>query len=91
MNDLLCKIFNFVLRIFRNVVDFVAEVVKTVGSAAVGVLGELLEEVADTVFGGSGNLLLLLGAGLGIWLLLKNDDDSPTTQVIAAPATPADM
>lgn len=65
-----CKIWQFVANLLGKVVDFILAVVKKL----VGFAVELVEGVADALFGG-GNLLLLVALGLGAWWLLSGRDD----------------
>jgi hypothetical protein len=83
MGDLLCKLWNFVLEIFGQVVDFVAQALTTVGTAIVDVLGELLTSAGSAlsdIF--SANPIFTIGlVGLGLWWLLgAGDDDEPVRQ-----------
>lgn len=79
MGDLLCKLWNFVLEIFGQVVDFVASALTTVGTAIVDVLGELLQSAGGALsdlFSASPVFTLGLLA-LGAWWLLGGKDDEP--------------
>lgn len=79
MRDLLCKLWNFVLEIFGQVVDFVSSVLTTVGTAIVDVLGELLQSAGGALsdlFSASPVFTLGLLA-LGAWWLLGGKDDEP--------------
>lgn len=87
MPSFICKIFNLVLRLLTNVVDFVASVVTTIGSAVVDVLGDLVETTADALFGGSKTLVWLGVGALAFWWLSSRDDDEPTGRVVVAPAS----
>lgn len=49
MGDFLCKIWRGLLSIFRQVVDAVAEALKTVGHAVVDVLSELLQAAGSAI------------------------------------------
>lgn len=76
MGGLLCKIFRFVLNIFERVVNVVASAVKTIGTAAVDVLSELVSAVGNAaagLFSGSG-LLGLLVVGGALWMLMGSRD-----------------
>lgn len=77
MGDLLCKLWNFVLEIFGQVVDFVSSALTTVGTAIVDVLGELLQSAGGALsdlFSASPVFTLGLLA-LGAWWLLGGKDD----------------
>lgn len=79
MGDLLCKLWNFVLEIFGQVVDFVASALTIVGTAVVDVLGELLQSAGGALselFSASPVFTLGLLA-LGAWWLLGGKDDEP--------------
>lgn len=101
MRSALCKIWNFVLSLFTDVVDAVAYGIKTFGEVLVPVLGALGQVVGDTigsVFGGS-NLLIWGAAGVFLLFFLKQKDggsdvppmrtvyDERTSAPISAPAT----
>lgn len=75
--NVLCKIFNFVLNVFSAVLNVAVEAVNTLVGGAISVLSN----AADTIFGGSGSLLLLVGLGLFAWKFIgmSNDDDKQKT------------
>lgn len=80
MGKLLCKLFRFILNVFTRVVEFVAEAVKLIGTAAVDVLGDLFEAGGNAIsklFSGPGGVVLLgIGAYLLVNLLGKDDENS---------------
>lgn len=74
--DLICKLFKFVLKIFKQIVKFVAEVIKILGEATVEVLTDLAEGIGSgisSLLGGPGILTLLLVGGL-LWFAYSRDD-----------------
>lgn len=76
MRKTLCKIWNFILNLFTDVVDAVAYGLKTFGEVLVPVLGALGQVVGDTIgsiFGGS-NLLVWGVAGFFLLSFLKQRD-----------------
>lgn len=78
--SILCKIFNWILNIFGQVVDFVASAVSTIGVALVDVLSTLANAVGDALFGGgTGSLVLLLGLGAAMWFVFGGDDDDDSS------------
>lgn len=82
MRSALCKIWNFVLSLFTDVVDAIAYGIKTFGEVLVPVLGALGQVVGDTigsVFGGS-NLLVWGAAGVFLLLFLKQKNGSSNAQ-----------
>lgn len=79
MRDLLCKLWNFVLEIFGQVVEFVSSALTTVGTAIVDVLGELLQSAGGALsdlFSASPVFTLGLLA-LGAWWLFGGKEDEP--------------
>lgn len=70
MNDLICRIFLFALKIFTQVVKAVAEATKVLGD----VLVDVLDYAIDAVLGSGHPILLLVGVGLAAWWLLANKD-----------------
>lgn len=84
--SILCKILNWILKIFGQVVDFVASAVSTIGTAFVDVLSTLANAVGDAIFGGgTGSLVLLLGLGAAAWFVFggSDDDDNSVRQAQA--------
>lgn len=82
MRSALCKIWNFVLSLFTDVVDAIAYGIKTFGEVLVPVLGALGQVIGDTigsVFGGS-NLLVWGAAGVFLLLFLKQKNGSSNAQ-----------
>lgn len=82
MRSALCKIWNFVLSLFTDVVDAIAYGIKTFGEVLVPVLGALGQVIGDTigsVFGGS-NLLVWGTAGVFLLLFLKQKNGSSNAQ-----------
>lgn len=63
LSDLLCKLWTWVVKVAKSVVDGVLSVLQSVISAAFDILDAIIESVVDGIDG-------LLGGGLGSWLLL---------------------
>lgn len=73
--NLICKLFNFLLALFVNVVEGVAYALKTVGGVLLDLLSSTLDSVGDLI-GVGGGTLALIGAGLlFLFLLNKGGDD----------------
>lgn len=73
MSNLLCKLFRFFLNMFEQVVSVVASALKTIGTAAIDVLDDLLTSASDAL--GLPKLALFAGAGLLLWFFMTGDDD----------------
>lgn len=72
----LCKIFAWVLKVFKLVVQAVAEAIKVVLEAVVDVLDTLLKAVSDSVFGGGLGKTILWGLlGYGLFVYLTDDEE----------------
>lgn len=78
--DILCKIFKFVLGVFKRVVQFVADGVKIVANALVDVLDTVVKGVGKTIFG---NLPLMAGLAIGAFFLFGKKSDKGNGNVIA--------
>lgn len=79
----ICKIFAFVLKVFKLVVEAVAEAVKLVLTALVDVLDTLLESIGENILSGSSLWVLLLGgAGLIYFMSKKEDKASERNEVV---------
>lgn len=77
MGDALCKIWRAIAGVLGQIVSFSAESLKLIGGAAVDVLGELIEDVGDTVggiFGISSSTSLILLLGVGAYFLFGRSD-----------------
>lgn len=77
MSNLLCKLFRFFLSMFEQVVNVVASALKTIGTAAIDVLDDLLTSASDAL--GLPKLALLAGAGLLLWLFMTGDDEDESS------------
>lgn len=86
--DILCKIFKFVLGVFKRVVQFVADGVKIVANALVDVLDTVAKGVSKVVFG---NLPLIAGLAIGAFFLFgkKSDKGKGTTIALLRPSPSA--
>lgn len=67
---LICSIFLFVLKLFKQVVTAVGEAIKVVAD----VLVDVLDDVATAIFG-SGSLLTWLIVGGAAYLMLSNEEE----------------
>lgn len=76
--SLLCKLFKFLLNVFTQIVEVVASAVKTIGTAVVDVLSDLVESAGNALFGGNGFLTLLLVGG-GLYFLFGRDKQPEST------------
>lgn len=87
MRGALCKIWNFFLNLFNDVLDAVAYALTTVGEVLLKLakgVGEVVGGVIGSVFGGS-NLLVWAGVGaIAYFLFFKKDEggDSNYTRTI---------
>lgn len=84
MRKIWCKIWRLINDALKDASDTIAYALDTVGTVAVDVLGDFIEDVSDgvgSIFGGKGSFLFVLG-GLGLVFLLtrgskedrRNDD-----------------
>lgn len=79
LTSILCKIFRFSLAIFKQVINTIAEAVKTVGTAVIDVLDDLILGTGGSIVSKLG-LFLLVGAGAYFFLTRDDDEDKrPTT------------
>lgn len=74
LTSAICKIFAFVLKLFKLVVGAIAEAIKIILTAVVDVLDTLLDTIGETLFNGS-SLFVLLGLGLFLFLGLGGDNE----------------
>lgn len=74
LSSAICKLFTFVLKLFKLVVTAIAEAVKMVVTAVVDVLDTLVSSVADAFFGGS-SLLTIGVVGFVAYLLLSKKEE----------------
>lgn len=73
LSSMLCKIFSFVLKVFKKIVQAVAEAIKVVGTAVIDVLDTLLEGASNALFGG--NLFAKIALiGVGYFLITRSQD-----------------
>lgn len=76
--NFICKIFRFVLDLFGNIVDFVAEAVMVIGTATVDVLTDLIVATSEgigSIFGSNPLLWGVLLIGGAYFLLGGSNDD----------------
>lgn len=78
MRGLLCKIWNFLLNIFTDLVSAVASAIAVVGTAIVDVLSEVASAVGDAL-GLSGSTVVWLGVGIFAYWFISKKKDEPTT------------
>lgn len=77
MGSMLCKVWRFFSDMLSQVVEFVATALKTIGSAVVDVLGDLLKQAGSAlgdIFKASPLVWVALGVG-AIWIFGKDEDD----------------
>lgn len=70
MSDFLCKIWNFFSNLLSGILDIIMEIVKTLADIIV----DIAEGVVDALFG-SGSLLFLAAVGLGLYFLLRKEEE----------------
>lgn len=87
MGSLWCKLWNFFLQMFTNVVNAIAYAIKTVGTVAIELASDLIKTASSAIGGllGSPVSLLLLGVGAYFLFARKEDDPRDRVQVSAAP------
>lgn len=72
----LCKIFVWILKVFKLVVEAIAEAIKVVFTAVVDVLDTLLDSVSESIFGGGLGKTVLWGfLAFGAYMYLTKDED----------------
>lgn len=74
MRGLFCKIWQFLLNVFTDIVNAVAQALATIGTAVVDVLSQVADAVGDAL-GISGSTFLWIALGLGAYFLFGGDDD----------------
>lgn len=77
MRNALCKIWNFILNRFSDMLDLLAYGLKTIGEVVVpilGAIGKVIGDVAGSIFSGS-NLILLLVGGYFLFSYLSNSSE----------------
>lgn len=80
MTKLWCKLWNFFLRVFNQLVETAATMLKTIGRAVVDVLADALDAVGDAVdsiFDGSttGKIILLAGGAALLYFLFGSKEE----------------
>lgn len=90
---MLCKIWNFILTLFTDVLDAVAYALKTVGEVLVAVakgVGEAVGSVVGSVFGGGNGILWIGIAAAAYFLFFRQNEngDSNYTRTIDASRQP---
>lgn len=79
MRGLLCKIWQFLLNVFTDIVNAVAQALATIGTAVVDVLSQVAEAVGDAL-GINGSTVLWIGLALGAYFLFGRDGDERVTK-----------
>lgn len=79
MRGLLCKIWQFLLNVFTDIVNAVAQALATIGTAVVDVLSQVAEAVGDAL-GINGSTVLRIVLALGAYFLFGGDDDERVTK-----------
>lgn len=77
--NLICKLFNFILALFINIVEGVAFALQTVGEVALDLLGSVLDS-AGKLLGISGTTLAWLGGGLLLFFMLRKKEGDDNEQ-----------
>lgn len=81
MRKILCKIWNFVLMLFGDIVDVVLDVIEAVAELAIEIFTLIVDEVTEAVSGtGIGTWLKIGFIGWGIITLLGMVSDSDSNQ-----------
>lgn len=81
MRKILCKIWNFVLMLFGDIVDVVLDVIEAVAELAIEIFTLIVDEVTEAVSGTSIGTWLKIGfIGWGIITLLGMVSDSDSNQ-----------
>lgn len=81
MRKILCKIWNFVLMLFGDIVDVVLDVIEAVAELAIEIFTLIVDEVTEAVSGtGIGTWLKIGFIGWGIITLLGMMSDSDSNQ-----------
>lgn len=78
MFKVLCKIWRFIAKLLKMVLDTVVEILGFVLSAIIELAGELWDTVFDSDGLGLKGILFLAGLGLGAWWLMgaaKEEED----------------
>lgn len=72
--NILCKVFQFFLNIFEQVLNVVVSALTMLGTAVVDVLSGIASAVGSAL-GLSGGTLLWLALGFGAWYFLSSDEE----------------
>lgn len=81
--NILCKIFQFVLNIFEQVLNVVVTALAMLGTAVVDVLSNLAGAVGDALGLSGGSVLWLALGGLALWFFLKDDEKEAPRQTLS--------
>lgn len=73
LGDLICKLFLFVLKLFKSAVTAVGEALKIVAEVLIDVLDDVVSSIAGS--GPITKLLTFTAVGVGLWWLLTSDDE----------------
>lgn len=77
MRGFLCKIWQFFLNVFTDIVNAIAQALAVIGTAVVDVLSQVAEAVGKTL-GINGSTVMWIALGLGAYFLFgSSDDESP--------------
>lgn len=73
LGDLVCKLFLFVLKLFKSIVTVVGEALKVVADVLIDVLDDVLNTISNS--GPVTKLVMFLAVGAGLWWLASADDE----------------
>lgn len=80
MRGFLCKVWQFFLNVFTNIVNAVAQALTVIGTAVVDVLSQVAEAVGDAL-GINGSTVMWIALGLGVYFLFGRSDDERPSKV----------
>lgn len=78
--NILCKIFNFILNIFEQVLSVVVAALTMLGEAVVDVLTDVADAVGGALGLSGGSVLWLALGGIALYFLMKKEDENPPAQ-----------
>lgn len=84
MRGFLCKIWQFFLNVFTDIVNAVAQALAVIGTAVVDVLSQAAEAVGKAL-GINGSTVMWIALGLGAYFLLGGSEDERPAKVQEVP------